>query len=151
MPKAKLSRPAKANPSPVGVANAISVAGVSRQGKFPTRGSATSAPSQKNSPSQSSVKGKDKDSRLTGFNDADQKLQEMYDNARPGECFTLDQIAKTIGVTRERVRQIEFAAIKKIYPKLNKIFKEDGLSFEDALQTLRVPHDNRSDPGAEDC
>ena len=74
----------------------------------------------------------------------------MYDNARPGECFTLDQIAQTIGVTRERVRQIEFTAIKKIFPKLNKIFKDDGISFEDALQTLRVPHDNRSDPGMED-
>lgn len=74
----------------------------------------------------------------------------MYDNALPGESFTLDQIAQTIGVTRERVRQIEFTAIKKIFPKLNKIFKDDGISFEDALQTLRVPHDNRSDPGMED-
>jgi hypothetical protein len=73
----------------------------------------------------------------------------MCDNAIPGECYTLDDIAKTIGVTRERVRQIEFKAIKKVYPKFKKIFKDDGISFEDALQTLRAPHDNRSDPGME--
>ena len=144
MAKAKLSRPASQNLTPAGVANAIAVAGVSRRGKFPTRGSSTSAPSPKNSPTPSHQ------ADVRPPSDADRRLQEMYDNARPGECFTLDQIAQTIGVTRERVRQIEFTAIKKIFPKLNKIFKDDGISFEDALQTLRVPHDNRSDPGMED-
>ena len=146
MVKAKLSRPVKAKPSPVGVANAISVAGVSRRGKFPTTVSVISEHSPKSSPSRSL----ENDKRLTGFTDADSKLQEMYDDAAPGQCFTLDQIAQTIGVTKERVRQIEFAAIKKIYPKLAKIFKDDGISLEDALQTLRAPHDNRSDPGMED-
>ena len=148
MAKAKLSRPASQNLTPAGVANAIAVAGVSRRGKFPTRGSSTSAPSPKNSPTPSPQAGVRSPPR--GVTDADRRLQEMYDNALPGESFTLDQIAQTIGVTRERVRQIEFTAIKKIFPKLNKIFKDDGISFEDALQTLRVPHDNRSDPGMED-
>jgi hypothetical protein len=74
----------------------------------------------------------------------------MCEYAVPGKCYTLEQIAQTIGVTRERVRQIEFTAIKRVFPKFNKIFKDDGISLEEVLQTLRAPHDNRSDPGMED-
>jgi hypothetical protein len=148
MAKAKLSRPASQKSTPGGVANAIAVAGVSRRGKFPTRDSSISAHSPKNSPTLSPPA--DVRPPPKGVSDADQRLRDMCEYAVPGKCYTLEQIAQTIGVTRERVRQIEFTAIKRVFPKFNKIFKDDGISLEEVLQTLRAPHDNRSDPGMED-
>ena len=39
--------------------------------------------------------------------------------------FTLDEIAKMMGITRERVRQIEQMAIKKLkYPKASKNLRD---------------------------
>ncbi len=39
--------------------------------------------------------------------------------------YTLDEIAKHLGITRERVRQIEQAALKKLrHPKVGKKLRE---------------------------
>ena len=43
-----------------------------------------------------------------------EKLKRSSSNVRVDGDFTLEEIAKTMGITRERVRQIETSAIKKI-------------------------------------
>lgn len=40
------------------------------------------------------------------------------------DSLTLDEAGKKIGVTRERIRQIEFKALRKIYRDLNRLIKE---------------------------
>ncbi len=56
--------------------------------------------------------------RATGFLDLlserEQKILEMRYGLKDGETRTLADIAKELGVSRERVRQIEAATIKKI-------------------------------------
>jgi hypothetical protein len=42
------------------------------------------------------------------------KLRELCDNAVPGKCYTLEEIGDYAGVTKERVRQIEMQALKKL-------------------------------------
>lgn len=59
--------------------------------------------------------------------DGDARLQRMYDEAKPGEEFTLDRIARAMGVTRERVRQIEAKALRKFRFRLGLILKRDGI------------------------
>lgn len=63
--------------------------------------------------------------------DADQRLREMYDKSKPGEEHTLDQIAKVMGVTRERVRQIEAAAMRKFYRRFSLMMKQDNISLDE--------------------
>jgi len=42
-----------------------------------------------------------------------------------GDAMTLDEIGKVMGVTRERVRQLEASALKKIkHPSLGQVFRE---------------------------
>ena len=48
---------------------------------------------------------------------ADEKLKQANVWAAencPGREFTLEEIARLMGVTRERVRQIEFRALRKL-------------------------------------
>ncbi len=58
--------------------------------------------------------------------------------ARP---HTLEEIAKIMGVTRERVRQIERKALRKFRFRLEKIIEEDQTSREMWLRLLDpTPH-----------
>ena len=58
---------------------------------------------------------------------ADRKLKKMAESAEPGRCYTLDEIASQMGVTRERVRQIQQRALHKLHKRFTQIFKtEDG-------------------------
>ena len=54
-------------------------------------------------------------------------LQKFYDNAEPNTCYTLEEIAQGIGVTRERVRQIEADALKKFRRRFAQMLKSDGI------------------------
>jgi DNA-directed RNA polymerase specialized sigma subunit len=63
--------------------------------------------------------------------DADQRLREMYEKSKPGEEHTLDQIAKVMGVTRERVRQIEAAAMRKFYRRFSLMMKQDNIPLDE--------------------
>jgi hypothetical protein len=59
--------------------------------------------------------------------DTNVALQKFYDNAEPNTCYTLEEIAQGIGVTRERVRQIEAEAIKKFRRRFAQMCKNDGI------------------------
>jgi RNA polymerase primary sigma factor len=47
--------------------------------------------------------------------------------------MTLDEIAKHFGLTRERIRQIEAKALRKIRNKL----RARGLTFKDFIQSFK--------------
>lgn len=48
----------------------------------------------------------------------------------PQKQWTLAEIAKASGVTRERIRQIEFEALRKVRRALTLILKKDGIDPE---------------------
>ena len=54
------------------------------------------------------------------------RLRELYDTAVPGKCYTLEEIGDYAGVTKERVRQIELHALKKLRltPMIRQLKKE---------------------------
>jgi len=60
--------------------------------------------------------------------DSNSRLSQFAQWARentPGQPYTLEQIAKVAGVTRERIRQIEARALKKLrHPERTKHFDQ---------------------------
>lgn len=63
--------------------------------------------------------------------DSDSRLRKFAENAQPGRSYTLEEIADAMGVTRERVRQIEFQALKKLRHRLGLLIKKDGIDPEE--------------------
>ena len=84
---------------------------------------------------------------------ADRKLAKFAENAEDGKCYTLHEIAEAMGVTRERVRQIEARALKKLRGRLGQIFRNEDITPEDILEVLArggakdVPEHNYSTEG----
>ena len=73
--------------------------------------------------------------------ESDRKLREYMKTAeeRP---HTLEEIANVMGVTRERVRQIEMRAIKKFRFRLEKIIAEDQCDKEAWIRLLDPTRDS---------
>lgn len=61
----------------------------------------------------------------------DIKLRQMVMEAKPGNPHTLQEIADFVGVSRERIRQIEEVAIRKLRCKMHKIAKDDKIDLEE--------------------
>ena len=57
----------------------------------------------------------------------DVKLAQMVAEAPPNTPYTLQEIAEYVGVSRERIRQIEDVALRKLRRHFIKVMKEDGL------------------------
>ena len=53
--------------------------------------------------------------------------EHFYDPAK-SRRYTLHDIATLMGVTRERVRQIEMGALKKCYARFSTIARSEGLN-----------------------
>ena len=68
---------------------------------------------------------------------ADRKLSKFAKNAEEGKIHTLHEIAEAMGVTRERVRQIEARALKKLHKRLSQVFRNEGLTPDDAMDVVR--------------
>lgn len=66
--------------------------------------------------------------------ETDVRLRMMVSNAEPGRCYTLQEIAEVAGVSRERIRQLEFQALKSLRKKMSKILKDDNLEDVDLLK-----------------
>lgn len=61
----------------------------------------------------------------------DLKLRAMVEAAKPGTPHTLQEIADFVGVSRERIRQIEEVAMRKLRNKMFQIIKEDKIDREE--------------------
>lgn len=44
--------------------------------------------------------------------ETDVRLRMMVAASEPGRCYTLQEIAEVVGVSRERIRQLEFQALR---------------------------------------
>ena len=64
---------------------------------------------------------------------ANMKLRKFYKKAAPGKWYTLNEIAVAMGITRERVRQIEARALKKLYSRLWQLFKDENIQPHEAM------------------
>ena len=55
----------------------------------------------------------------------DRDLAELRLIQQPEECFTLEQISAYTGYTRERIRCIEKAAMRKLHVMLNDVLVQE--------------------------
>ena len=65
------------------------------------------------------------------YSESDIKLRAMVMAALPGQTFTLQEIAEVMGISRERVRQIQDKALRKVYFHLAKVAKADGIDMDE--------------------
>ena len=66
----------------------------------------------------------------------DERLREMVKESQPGREYTLEEIGDKMGVTRERIRQIEGVALRKLYRRLGKVLRDDGLDVEEIYSSV---------------
>ena len=69
---------------------------------------------------------------------ADKRLSAFAEKAEPGKCHTLNEIAEVMGITRERVRQIEMRAKKNFRNRLGRLLKSEGVTPEDIADMLAL-------------
>jgi DNA-directed RNA polymerase sigma subunit (sigma70/sigma32) len=70
-------------------------------------------------------------------NKARSELQlAVYTAVAPARPHTLGEIAKIMDVTKERVRQIESEAIRKLRRKINSVMKDDKIEESDIISCL---------------
>lgn len=53
-----------------------------------------------------------------------------------GACMTYEQIAEAFGITRERVRQVEMQAVRKLRIAIRALGKDESQAFEEYLLDL---------------
>lgn len=68
---------------------------------------------------------------------ADRRLRKMAENADPGRSYTLNEIADVMGITRERVRQIEMKALRTFRNRLVLLVKGEDVSPDDLRSMLQ--------------
>lgn len=67
---------------------------------------------------------------VSNYETVEERLQaalEWSDEFCPQKQWTLAEIATAAGLTRERIRQIEFEALKKVRHRFTQILKRDGI------------------------
>ena len=61
---------------------------------------------------------------LTGLTDRERRVLEMRFGLNDGNSHTLEEVGRRFGVTRERIRQIEAKALRKLrHPSRSKVLK----------------------------
>ena len=70
----------------------------------------------------------------------DMALRKLADEALPGRCHTLHEIADVMGITRERVRQIEMKAKRNFRNRLTILLKAEGVSPDDVAAVFSAAH-----------
>jgi hypothetical protein len=64
------------------------------------------------------------------------KALSLYMKTAPERDHTLEEISNIMGVTRERVRQIEAKALRKLRFQFKSILKKDDLSDDDLIRLM---------------
>lgn len=81
----------------------------------------------------STVKTTSADSRLSQFMAGELPLiqadgTEHYYDPEEGRTYTLQEISDVMGVTRERIRQIEQSGLKKMYASFSSVARNEGVN-----------------------
>ena len=84
------------------------------------------------STSKKPLSSKRKDESVHDYGEnSDTRLRRFYEQAKPGHPYTLKEIAEAMGVTRERVRQIEESALKNFGRRFRQLIKNENVDFEE--------------------
>ena len=88
------------------------------------------------------------DNRLSQFMEGKLALTlldgtEHYYDPDEGRTYTLQEISDVMGVTRERVRQIEHSALKKMYAAFSAVARNEGINPIDWANQLFTEIDSR--------
>lgn len=65
---------------------------------------------------------------------------EHYYDAEEGRQYTLEEIGRVMGVTRERIRQIEETALRKMWRALDSMGRRENISPDEWMQILTDSH-----------
>ena len=83
-------------------------------------------------------------SRSTQLKNDEKELVEHWYNPDEGKQYTLQEIADIMGVSRERVRQVEETGLRRMWRFLSIMNKREGLSQEDWLRIFEETHSGES-------
>jgi len=94
----------------------------------------------------------DADKRLAEFMRGERTLTEkdgtLHTYQNDGRCYKLEEIGQVMGVTRERVRQIEEHALRKMWRLIRSMNLREDLTEGDWLDILAGGHPNEDPYGA---
>lgn len=74
--------------------------------------------------------------RSTQLKNEDGEITEHFYNPEESKQYTLQEIADVMGVSRERVRQVEEHALRKMWRFLSIMNKREGLEKDDWFKTF---------------
>ena len=66
--------------------------------------------------------------------------EEHFYDPEERRTYTLEEIGRVMGVTRERIRQIEEMALRKMWRSLDAICRREGVSPDEWMQILTGSH-----------
>jgi RNA polymerase primary sigma factor len=72
------------------------------------------------------------DTLLQSLNERQRQVLRLHYGMADGVCYSFDQIGKTLGISKERARQIEHQAMKKLQEQ------GTGLGLEDFLESWNL-------------
>jgi RNA polymerase primary sigma factor len=62
---------------------------------------------------------------LAKLNERERRVLQLRFGLEDGHCWTLEEVGREFNVTRERIRQIEAKALRKLrHPNRNSVLKE---------------------------
>lgn len=84
------------------------------------------------------------DARLSQFMSGERSIlvdgEEHYYDPKAMRTYTLEEVGSVMGVTRERIRQIEEMALRKMWRALDIMSKREGMTQADWMKILTDSH-----------
>ena len=82
--------------------------------------------------------------RSTQLKNEDKEIVEHWYDPEEGKQYTLQEIADIMGVSRERVRQVEETGLRRMWRFLSIMNKREGLTQDDWLKIFEETHSGES-------